>query len=159
MPPRRSRKRSGTSSRPGLPKLPPLYIDESLSQIYLPTELRSAGLEVIVRADRFKAGVTDQEWLAEAGRRGWIVLTKDQAIRHRSNELGALVNSRVRAFVLAAGEMTGPNQAALFRRVVPRIRQFVAELLPPFIVRLSADGSRRSASRSPRRMVTRCRPS
>ena len=94
-----------------------------------------------MRADRFKAGVTDQEWLAEAGRHGWIVLTKDQAIRHRSNELGALVNSRVRAFVLAAGEMTGPNQAALFRRVLPRIRQFVAELLPPFIVRLSADGS------------------
>jgi len=96
---------------------------------------------VIVRADCFSAGVTDAEWLGEAGKRGWIVLTKDQAIRHRPNELGALVNSRVRAFVLAAGEMTGPNQATVFRRAVPKIRQYVAELSPPFIVRISADGS------------------
>jgi hypothetical protein len=80
---------------------------------------------VIVRADRFPAGVTDPEWLVEAGSQGWIVLTKDQAIRKRPNEITALMNSGVRAFVLAAGEMTGPEKATLFGRIVTRIRYLV----------------------------------
>lgn len=138
----RSRKRSGTSSPRGLPKLSPIYIDESLSQRYLPDALRARGLDVIIRADRFSAGVSDPEWLVEAGRQYWIVLTKDKAIRRRPNEQLALVNSGVRAFVLAAGEMTGPEQADLFSRIIPRIRYYVAELPPgPFVVRVAKDGS------------------
>ena len=125
-----------------LPKLPPIYLDESLSQHYLAAELRAAAVTVYARADKFQAGVTDPVWLTEAGNQGWIVLTKDKAIRHRPNEHRALVNAGVRAFVLAAGEMTGPDQAALFRRILPKIRQHVAELPPgPFVVRVARDGS------------------
>jgi hypothetical protein len=98
-------------------------------------------LKVITRADRFRAGVTDPEWLREAGKRGWIALTKDKAIRHRTNEILALVNARVSAFVLAAGEMTGPEQAEVFRCAVPKIRYYVAELSPPFMVRLNRNGT------------------
>ena len=107
----------------------------------LPEALRARGLRVIARADRFPAGVTDPEWLTEAGAQGWLVLTKDKAIRHRTNELQALINSGVRAFVLSAGEMTGPEQAGLFGRIVPTLRKFVAELPSgPFVVRVSKDG-------------------
>jgi hypothetical protein len=137
---RRSKKRSGISSQPGLPKLPPIYIDESLSQKYLADELRARKLEVFIRADKFGPGVTDPEWLTEAGRQKWIVLTKDEAIRRRRNEMTALTNAGVRAFVLAAGEMTGPEQASLFGSIVAKIRQYVAELRPPFVVRVSSDG-------------------
>lgn len=124
------------------------------------------GLEVIVRADRFPAGVTDPEWLTVAGLQGWIVLTKDQAIRKRPNEITALMNSGVRAFVLAAGEMTGPEQAALFSRIVSRIRYLVAELPPgAFVVRVGKDGScevlhtteRSPSRRSARRVGTRAK--
>lgn len=139
---RRSRKRSDTSSRLELPKLPPLYIDESLSQLFLPEALRARAVTVLVRADKFPAGVTDPEWLTEAGRQKWIVLTKDKAIKRRPNELMALLNSGVRAFVLAAGEMTGQEQAELFVRILPRIRSYVAELgVGPFIVRVTKTGT------------------
>jgi hypothetical protein len=44
--------------------------------------------------------------------------------------------------VLAAGEMTGPEQATLFGRIVPKIRYYVAELPSgAFVVRVSKDGT------------------
>lgn len=139
---KRSRKRSGISSRLELPKLPPIYIDESLSQRFLPDALRAREVTVFVRADKFAAGVTDPEWLTEAGRQKWIVLTKDKAIKRRPNELMALLNSGVRAFVLAAGEMTGQEQAELFVRILPKIRSYVADLgKGPFIVRVTKTGA------------------
>jgi hypothetical protein len=99
-------------------------------------------LDVLTRADRFVAGVTDPEWLTEAGRQQWIVLTKDKAIRRRPNEQLALINSGVRAFVLAAGEMTGPEQADLFVRIIPKIRYYVAEFPPgAFIIKVAKGGS------------------
>jgi len=52
----------------------------------------------------------------------------------------ALMNSGVRAFVLAAGEITGADQAALFVRVLPKMIELVNQLAPPFVVRVSKDG-------------------
>ena len=67
-------------------------------------------------------------------------MTKDKAIRRRPNEMMALMNSGVRAFVLVAGEITGADQAALFVRVLPKMIELVNQLAPPFVVRVSKDG-------------------
>jgi predicted nuclease of predicted toxin-antitoxin system len=123
-----------------LPELPAFYVDESLSQVLFPQALRQCGLTVYRVTDKFERGVSDPEWLPEAGRNGWIVLTKDKAIRRRPNEMMALMNSGVRAFVLAAGEITGADQAALFVRVLPKMIELVNQLAPPFVVRVSKDG-------------------
>ena len=140
---RRSKKRSVISSRRGLPKLPKLptiYIDESLSQRLLGDVLKQHKLDVKIRADLFREGVADVDWLAYAGKRRWIVLTKDKAIRRRSNELLVLMNARVRAFVLSAGEMTGEQQADLFERLIPKLRWWIAQQPAPFVVRVEKSG-------------------
>ena len=97
-------------------------------------------LTVYKVTDKFERGVSDPEWLPEAGRNGWIVLTKDKAIRRRPNEMMALMNSGVRAFVLAAGEITGADQAALFVRILPKMLELIDRLAPPFLVRVSKGG-------------------
>ena len=48
--------------------------------------------------------------------------------------------SGVRAFVLAAGEITGPDQAALFVRILPKIKRYVEDMQPPFLIRVGKDG-------------------
>jgi hypothetical protein len=98
-------------------------------------------VEVIAQADRFPAGVSDAEWLTAAGRARWLVLTKDKSIRRRENERLALVNAGVGAFVLVAGEMTGPEQADLFCRIIPKIRYYAAAYHRPFIVRVDKRGT------------------
>jgi len=54
------------------------------------------------------------DWLPVVGQRGWIVLTKDKRIQENALESGALLRSGARAFVLTAGNLKGPEMAAVF---------------------------------------------
>ncbi|MBA3552593.1 MAG: hypothetical protein H0W27_06955 [Actinobacteria bacterium] len=57
-----------------------------------------------------------------AGRRGWIVLTRDDRIRYRPGEQQILVDAGVRCFCLNPTKgMTGEDMAAAFVRALPRI--------------------------------------
>lgn len=81
----RSKKRSdaNSSSRP-LDSLE-IFIDRSLGK-KIARPLIEAGATVHLHDDYFEQNVEDQEWLAEVGKRGWLVLTKDQWIRRRPLE-------------------------------------------------------------------------
>jgi len=139
-----SRTPSGTSSPTAEPPdLPPIYVDESLSQRTLPEALRAFGLRVVTRRDLFphQRIVPDEQWLAHAGRQRWIVLTKDKAIRHRRNEIGMLKRAGVRAFVLAAGNLKGEAQADIFCRALRRMETAVATMASPFVIRITKSGS------------------
>jgi hypothetical protein len=45
--------------------------------------LQQAGLRVEFHADHFADDADDATWISVVGQRGWIVLTKDKAIRTR----------------------------------------------------------------------------
>lgn len=103
--------------------------------------LRQAGITVEMHDDHFPQAATDVEWLREVGRRGWIVLTRDTRIRYRSLERMALMQAGVRAFVLVAGNLSGPEMATAFVTALPAIRRFVARYQPPFIARVTRRGT------------------
>jgi hypothetical protein len=79
---------------------PEFFIDRSLGRHLVPDALRACGLTVITMADFYgeRAGqeLKDETWLREAGRHGWIVLMKDDAIRRRPAERDALIEGGVR---------------------------------------------------------------
>jgi hypothetical protein len=116
---------------------PPLeaFVDRGLGRYLVPQALRDAGLVVHTMVDVFgtrEEQVADDEWLARAGREGWIVLTKDKRIRYRHAEIEAIRMHRVKAFVLASGSLTGQQQAARFVANVERIRA-AAQDAGPFV--------------------------
>ncbi len=88
-----SKKRSAASSRSKQrsPPPPPLFVDRSLGRIIIATALRAQGVEIHTHDALFPENARDEEWLAEVGRRGWAVITKDARIRYRQTELAALV--------------------------------------------------------------------
>ena len=45
--------------------------------------LKAGGLTVERHGDHFAPDTPDEAWLAEVGRRGWIVLTHDRRIRYK----------------------------------------------------------------------------
>lgn len=90
--------------------------------------------------DHFRSDAEDEQWLSEAGKRGWIVLTKDDRIRYRAAERAALVKAQVAMFTLASGNLTGEEMAQAFVKALPRIRRFVAKHRPPFIARVTRSG-------------------
>jgi hypothetical protein len=110
-------------------------VDEALGRYTVAETLRHAGVTVEIHDEYFPQAATDIEWLREVGRRGWIVLTRDTRIRYRSLERTALMQAGVRAFVLVAGNLSGPEMAAAFVTALPAIQRFVVRHRPPCIAR------------------------
>jgi len=79
------------------------FVDRSLGRKVLVTHLRAHGLQVEAHDDHFAADTTDAEWLGAVGRRGWVVLTKDKAIRRNTLEREALLEANVACFMLGRG--------------------------------------------------------
>lgn len=142
---RKSRKRSAASSRS--PPEVTLFIDRSLGQQVVAQALREVGAIVETHDQHFAVDAPDEAWLREAGARGWAVLTKDRRIRYRKNEKAAVVDAKVRLFVLTAGNLTGGEMAAAFVQALPRIRRLAHESAAPFIARVDASGHVRLDSR------------
>jgi predicted nuclease of predicted toxin-antitoxin system len=141
-PPSKSKKRSGANSPSNsLPEPPVFFLDRSLGKVVISTALRAAGATVHVHEDYFPPDAKDEVWLAEVGRRGWIVLTKDRKIRYRAIERIALLNAGVGAFILTAGNFNGEDMAKVFVKALPRIQKFLEKHERPFIANITGSGS------------------
>ena len=78
------------------------FIDRSLGR-KIAVDLRAAGFQVEEHSAHFANDAPDAEWLAKAGRRGWVVLTKDKAVRRNVLELAAILAGDVACFSLGHG--------------------------------------------------------
>jgi hypothetical protein len=64
----------------------------------------------------------DDVWLKEAGRQGWIVLTKDEKIRRKPGELSVIAGFAVRCFVLHPTKgMRAEQMGEVLVAALPRI--------------------------------------
>jgi len=103
--------------------------------------LRKAGLNVEIHDDHFPQNAQDPEWLTAAGRKNWIVVTRDERIRYRVAERQAIRRAKVRAFVLAAqGDLRADMLAEIFLKALSKIRRMVKQQKPPFIAKISRGG-------------------
>ena len=118
------------------------FVDRSLGRRIIPDALRSAGAQIELHDDHFPQDAQDQTWLAEAGKRGWVVLTKDKRLRYRTVETHALITAKVRAFVLTArGDLNGAEIGQIFVKALPVMKKLCATVPPPFVAHVSRDGS------------------
>ena len=105
--------------------LPLLFLDRSLGRIQVPSVLRAAGLDLVTLAEVYgipaDEGIADETWLTRAGQEGWVVLMKDERIRHRPVERRALLDHGVRAFCLARRDIRAAEMAGLFLAAHPEI--------------------------------------
>jgi PIN domain-containing protein len=130
---------------------PEFFVDRSLGRHLVPDALRAAGAVVRTMADvygeRIGQGLPDEEWLADAGKRGWVVLMKDARVRYRPAQLDAVSAFRVRTFCLANANLRGSDQARRFVTNLPRITR-VADEPGPYIYGVYADSLKRLWPRS-----------
>lgn len=97
-------------------------------------------MQVAIHDDHFAPDALDEDWLREAGQRSWVVRTKDRGIRYRGPALAAIRLSAVRMFVLTAGDLQGPEMAAIFVRALPRILRVARGQPAPFIAKVTKSG-------------------
>jgi hypothetical protein len=110
------------------------FTDRDLGKQF-PARLRAAGLQVEWFFDHFGDKTPDTEWLAAVGARNWTVITHDERIRYKANELAAVVQHRV-AMLLVVGHAPFPKLAEHFVHTLPRIEAFVDAQRPPYIAKV-----------------------
>ncbi len=107
----------------------------------VPNALRAAGARVEIHDGNFAPDAPDDEWIPEVGRRGWIVLSKDEKIRYRLAEKRAIAQSAVRAFFLVPKGLTGPENGRILASAVTRMTKFALGNQPPFIAKVLRNGT------------------
>jgi hypothetical protein len=137
----KSRKQSAANSG-SKPLNPPLvfFIDRSLGQKVIASRLRQCGVQVEIHDDHFPQNAPDEDWISEVGKRGWVVLTKDDRIRYRPAALDAYRRHKVRVFVFGSGEMKAQEMADAFVKALPKISRFAIKKTAPFFARISRSG-------------------
>jgi len=102
-----------TAAPPDAGAAPTIFIDRDLWGRRLDAALHQAGIRFVAHRALFADDTPHVDWIAEVGRRGLIVLTRDQEIRRRPNELAAVRAARIHLFALTSGNLSADETAAL----------------------------------------------
>jgi PIN like domain len=136
-----SRKRSAASSIAKRLESAVFYLDESIYSRILSEELERVGMTVRRPRVDVPAGTPDATWLAIAGTQGWIVLMRDQRVRHRALEIQSLKEAKVGAFVLTAGQATAQATADVIVSRLKKIVNISRSERKPFLYTLGIGGA------------------
>lgn len=121
---------------------PEFFVDRSLARRTVATMLREVGWSLHTHIEVYGSRdqeVPDAEWLELCGRNDWIALTMDRGIRYHRAEVAAIRRHRVKAFVLAGGNLRAIEQA---RRFIDNEAAIVAACFEagPFVYAVRSDG-------------------
>jgi predicted nuclease of predicted toxin-antitoxin system len=115
------------------------FVDRSLG-LKIVVDLRASGFQVEEHSAHFADDAPDAEWLAEAGRRGWVVLTKDKAVRRNALELAAIVTGQVACFSLGHGNLKAEQMAQSFIAACSRMEKVLRRYDPPLTASVTSTG-------------------
>jgi len=120
-----------------------LFVDRDLGK-KLPRALRAVGVEVVAHIERYPSAdeesIADAVWIAEATRRGEVIVTRDGRIRRMSAEVAAIKAAGARCFVLEVGNGTPFTYLRTLMLAWPALEKKVDELPPPFVIGINAKG-------------------
>jgi len=105
--------------------------------------LIDAGLRVVLHDDHFTQDCPDEVWLAEVGRRNWIVITRDSRIRYRVVEREAVIANGVRVISLTGRNLAFDELGSTFAEAADVVERFVEHNPGPFIATMSRSGQLR----------------
>lgn len=117
-----------------------LFIDRCAWSAALGRAVREAGIEFAAHHDHFTHDAPDEAWLSAAADKGWLVVTRDQRIRYRANELAAMRRARLHVFVFTQGGLTGAETGSILVRCHAAMLQHAAEVAPPAFFSLTRSG-------------------
>ena len=122
---RSTSKRRSAPSAPGSRREPVFFTDRDLAKKF-PQGLREAGFEVENYFDHFPGDdrIPDVEWIRRAGEQGFILLTKDDAIRRDEEAISAVMDARA-VLVILRHAGTSFELTEMFLATVARVERLV----------------------------------
>lgn len=111
----------------------------------VPEALRAAGIRVERKTDHFDQDTEDTIWVPEVGKRGWVILSADENLKHNHIEIVALLKSNTHSFLLTSGSFTGPEMAKAFVTAIPQMTGIISTLPAPVVCKVWKTGEVRVA--------------
>lgn len=121
--------------------MPTLFIDRDTWSHLLDGKLREAGIPFVAHRDVFKPDAPDPEWIAEVGRHGWLVVTRDKNIRRRPNELRAVRDAKLHMFALSSGNLSAADTAVIVIKAWPAMQREALQTPAPALYVVSQSGA------------------
>ena len=107
----------------------------------VPDALRSEGISCEVHDDHLPIDAPDEDWIALAGQKGWIAITKDKNIRHRHAQLASTRKYATRTVVIRVKIATGELIAQVLIKNRNRIFQLYSSDNSPLVVGIDRNGN------------------
>jgi hypothetical protein len=112
------------------------FLDENLLGRQIAESLKTAGVRVEVLSDHFPKQTPDVEWLAEVGRRGWLVLSRDTSVGINIPEAIAVAQGHVKMFALVMGNAPRAELVRDIVNAIPKMERFARSHPAPFIAKV-----------------------
>lgn len=117
-----------------------LFIDRDSWSGKLGVALKQAQIPFEAHHEHFAHDTPDPIWLREIGKKGWLVITRDQNIRRKPNELAALREAGVILFAFTSGNLSAQETADIAIKAWPKIQRIASETTPPAIFSITRNG-------------------
>jgi hypothetical protein len=134
---RRSKKRSTSNNQPLLKGFT-LYLCNCVDYDEVVNALDRGGIRYQRHRNHFPPDVADTELLRKVGQRRWILITADKRQRLNPLERQAIVQYRVRQFVIVAPSIGSIGELLLSVR--GKVRNICKKNAGPFVAAISAAG-------------------
>ena len=116
------------------------FVDNNLSP-KLARGMAAFGEDVTHLQDHYPADAKDTDWLPRIGRDEWILLTRDDRVRFRPAELGAIKQHRVGAFFLGGKDRSRWDLIQQVVRNWRRMNELSEKTVRPFAFRVPPQGT------------------
>jgi hypothetical protein len=117
------------------------FTDQCLSGQRIADALtESSGCRTEIFRKHFNLNDRDVKWLPAVGRWRWVLVTKDWRIQERPLERQAIMNAKVRAFILRETNASRDVIIALLRLAMPKMLAALRRYQGPFIFAIEPSG-------------------
>jgi len=90
--------------------------------------------------DYFAPTTLDATWIPEVGAKGWVILTKDTAMRRNPLEIQALLSAGTAVFFFANASLPGSKVGDALALALPGMRTAMRRFKVPVMGRVNASG-------------------
>lgn len=123
------------------PERPTIFIDRNSGGRSFKAALQAANISVVLHDDLFSRITSDEKWIEDVGRRGWIAVTGDNAITRDPLALHHLTRSKLHLFILKALNGGTPDaKAACIHSNYGKMVSLAQDCAPPRLWRIGRDG-------------------
>lgn len=90
--------------------------------------------------DHFAQDALDPVWIPVVGAKGWVILTKDKAIRRNPLEIQALLAADTAVFIFMNANVAGPQIGAALVLALPGVRTAARRFKAPILGGITVNG-------------------